>query len=186
MVATSQTTYPPTATRTKAARRFNVLTKPSEIQKRMAIHKRKTVWFPLIPVTAEAVVEQVPVEEDYVSSPIAVDNDAEMNGTGPPPPPPATHELYPVPRKGQRAKRRFNVLTKPSVAKARRGKPAVVAAANGDDSHKTAWFPQNPISEMMIFHPDHTLARQGGYTIEEHSLKAATPEENTVMMPPSA
>jgi hypothetical protein len=78
MVSTTPIMFP----RTKAARRFNVLTKASEIQKRGAIHKRKTVWFPLHPVVS--VHEPVPVPV-----PVPVDEDTTTNR-----PATTTHEVF--------------------------------------------------------------------------------------------
>jgi hypothetical protein len=161
--ATSQKTYryscPPP--RTKAPRRFNVLTKPSEIQKRTATHKRSTVWFPLNPVSTVAVVEPVPVDDDTIPRHLCSVDEA---GTTISRPTPTTHEIYPVVRQG-RAKRRFNVLTKASVARARMGQPA--------NHSNTTWFPLNPVSDVVIFSPSPEQTLAGECTTAEPALKLA-------------
>jgi hypothetical protein len=122
--------------RTKAERRFNVLTKAADIQKRRAIYQRKTVWFPLKPVSA--VVEPVEMDDEEDST---TDDEDTTTRTGPPP---ASREVCPLVHAGsRRASRRFNVLTKASVAKARMGKPGHGA--------KTGWFPLNTASSVVIF-----------------------------------
>jgi hypothetical protein len=117
-------------------RRLDVLTKAADIQKRRAIYQRKTVWFPLKPVSA--VVEPVEMDDEEDST---TDDEDTTTRTGPPP---ATREVCPLVHVGsRRASRRFNVLTKASVAKARMGKPGHGA--------KTGWFPLNTASNVVIF-----------------------------------
>jgi hypothetical protein len=164
MVATPQKTYSCPPPRTKAPRRFNVLTKPSKILKRTAIHKRRTVWFPLNPVSAVAVVEPVPVDDDTIPRPLCSVDEA---GTTISRPPPTIQEIYPVVRKG-RAKRRFNVLTKASVARARMGQPA--------NHSNTAWFPLNPVSDVVIFSPPPQQTLAGECNTAEPALKPASAE----------
>jgi hypothetical protein len=124
--------------RTKAERRFNVLTKAVDIQKRRTVYQRKTVWFPLKPVSA--VVE--PAEMDDEEDSTIDDEDTTTRRTRPPP---ATREVHPLVSHvgSRRASRRFNVLTKASVAKARMGQPGRGA--------QTAWFTLNTASNAVVF-----------------------------------
>jgi hypothetical protein len=163
VTATSQTTMlskytcPP---QTKAARRFNVLTKAAEIQKRRAIHQRKTVWFPLNPVSVVVIAKHAVQDvhggaqgDTATTGPFCdvQDDDVFWTTTWTWPPPPATHEVYPMARVvgRKRAWRRFNVLTIPSVAKARMGIPT---AARRDSFRSKTTVCQFPLdNDVTIF-----------------------------------
>jgi hypothetical protein len=165
VTATSQTTmmskytYPP---RTKAARRFNVLTKAADIQKRRAIHQRKTVWFPLNPVSLVVIAKRAVQDDDggaqgdtATTEPFCdvQDDDVFRTTVWTRPPSPATHEVYPMARveSRRRALRRFNVLTKSSIAKARMGIPAVARRDNFISKTTVYEFPLDPLNDVMIF-----------------------------------
>jgi hypothetical protein len=139
MVATSMTTMMYSHPRTKAERRFNVLTKAADIQKRRAVYQRKTVWFPLKPVSA--VVDEPAEMDDEEDS--TIDDEDTTRRTRPPPAMREVHPLVHVHVGSRRASRRFNVLTKASVAKTRMGKPGRGA--------QTQWFPLNTASNAVVF-----------------------------------
>lgn len=111
--------------RRKASRRFNVLTKDTDVAKRMCDKDHKQVHFRLFgPVSAE-VKTTATTTDNCASLPI-------LHAC----PRPTTFVKFPK----RKAQRRFNVLTGPKTVENRRGT---------DKGGKRVWFPLEPVSKVL-------------------------------------